>query len=121
MHDRRLLVFRTLLPLIMCLRSAPSGQLALAWLLAQGEDVVPIPGTKRLQYLEENLAANDVRLSPQEVKELTELADAAQVVGERYDPILMQVRGDGSKPVGWEMALMLGEGSRRGDSTESTE
>jgi aryl-alcohol dehydrogenase-like predicted oxidoreductase len=44
---------------------ATSGQLALAWLLAKGDDVIPIPGTRRIKYLEENLAAADIRLTPE--------------------------------------------------------
>ena len=57
------------------------GQVALAWALAQGEHVVPIPGTKRLAYLEENAAAATVRLSPEDLAELDALPEA---VGTRY-------------------------------------
>jgi aryl-alcohol dehydrogenase-like predicted oxidoreductase len=46
------------------------GQLALAWLLAQGDDVFPIPGTKRIKYLEENICSLNVKISPEEVKHL---------------------------------------------------
>ena len=56
-------------------------QIALAWVHAQGEDVVPIPGTKRRSYLEENVAALEVELSD---AELAALADAGQAQGERY-------------------------------------
>jgi aryl-alcohol dehydrogenase-like predicted oxidoreductase len=59
-------------------------QLALAWLLAQGPDVVPIPGTKRVRYLEENAAAADVVLSPEQLAELTAAVPVGQVQGERY-------------------------------------
>lgn len=58
-------------------------QVALAWLLAQGDDVVPIPGTKRVRYLEENLAALDVELSDAQLAELDALQPPS---GERYDP-----------------------------------
>ncbi len=58
------------------------GQLALAWLLAQGEEIVPIPGTKRVKNLEENLGALDVSLSPAEARQLRELLPSA--TGERY-------------------------------------
>ena len=59
------------------------GQLALAWVLAQGDDVVPIPGTKRRKYLEENVAAADVDLSADDLARIeSELPEAA---GERYD------------------------------------
>jgi aryl-alcohol dehydrogenase-like predicted oxidoreductase len=57
-------------------------QLALAWVLAQGADLVPIPGTKRRKYLEENAAAADVELTEDELSRLNELPRAA---GERYD------------------------------------
>jgi aryl-alcohol dehydrogenase-like predicted oxidoreductase len=58
---------------------ARPGQVALAWLLAKGPDVVPIPGTKRIAYLEENLGATDVHLSSDDIARL----DAVTVVGER--------------------------------------
>jgi aryl-alcohol dehydrogenase-like predicted oxidoreductase len=60
------------------------GQLALAWVLAQGEDVVPIPGTKRRKYLEENLAAADVELTPDDLARID--AEIPQAAGDRYDP-----------------------------------
>jgi aryl-alcohol dehydrogenase-like predicted oxidoreductase len=60
------------------------GQLALAWLLAQGEDVVPIPGTKRVRYLEENLAALDVTLADGDLRRIDEVAPVGITAGERY-------------------------------------
>ena len=60
------------------------GQLALAWVLAQGEDVVPIPGTKRVSYLEENVAAASLALTDTDVAELEKAIPADAVVGERY-------------------------------------
>ncbi len=60
------------------------GQLALAWVLAQGEDVAPIPGTKRVRYLEENVAAADVRLTEQDLRAIDEAVPRDAVVGERY-------------------------------------
>jgi aryl-alcohol dehydrogenase-like predicted oxidoreductase len=60
------------------------GQLALAWVLAQGEDVVPIPGTKRVRYLEENVAAADVELSAEDVAALEAAVPRGAVAGERY-------------------------------------
>ncbi|MEZ5740812.1 MAG: aldo/keto reductase [Burkholderiaceae bacterium] len=60
------------------------GQLALAWLLAQGEDIVPIPGTKRRAHLLENLAAIEVALTAPEAAALASAIDDAQVVGTRY-------------------------------------
>jgi aryl-alcohol dehydrogenase-like predicted oxidoreductase len=59
------------------------GQLALAWVLHRGEHIVPIPGTKRVLYLEENLGAADVELSDEEVQHITEALPTA--AGERYD------------------------------------
>jgi aryl-alcohol dehydrogenase-like predicted oxidoreductase len=61
--------------------AATPAQVALAWLLHQGDDIVPIPGTKRRRYLEENAAAVDLRLSPADVAELAALAPTA---GARY-------------------------------------
>ena len=60
------------------------GQLALAWVLAQGEDLVPIPGTKRLKYLEENVAAAEVELSDEDLRRIDEAAPAGAAVGDRY-------------------------------------
>jgi len=59
-------------------------QLALAWLLAQGQDVVPIPGTKRRRYLEEDVAALEVRLSPGDMRRLAEIAPKGVAAGSRY-------------------------------------
>jgi aryl-alcohol dehydrogenase-like predicted oxidoreductase len=60
------------------------GQLALAWVLAQGEDVAPIPGTKRVTYLEENVGAADVELSADDLKALEDAVPRDAVVGDRY-------------------------------------
>jgi aryl-alcohol dehydrogenase-like predicted oxidoreductase len=59
------------------------GQLALAWVLAQGEDTVPIPGTKRRKYLEENVAAADVELTPEDLERID--AEVPEPQGDRYD------------------------------------
>ncbi len=59
-------------------------QLALAWLLAQGEDLVPIPGTKRRAYLEENVGALALELAPADVAELQEIAPPGAAAGQRY-------------------------------------
>jgi aryl-alcohol dehydrogenase-like predicted oxidoreductase len=61
-------------------------QLALAWVLAQGNDLVPIPGTKRLRYLEENMAALNVSLSQGDLKHIEARLAQIEVVGERYAP-----------------------------------
>jgi len=63
-------------------KGVTAGQLALAWVLAQGEDVVPIPGTKRVRYLEENVGAVDVSLSPADLEQLSNALPSA--VGARY-------------------------------------
>ncbi|UYC11673.1 aldo/keto reductase [Xanthomonas sp. CFBP 8445] len=60
------------------------GQLALAWVLAQGEDLVPIPGTKRLAYLEENLGALQVKLSAEELAQIEAIFPAGAAAGHRY-------------------------------------
>jgi aryl-alcohol dehydrogenase-like predicted oxidoreductase len=64
-------------------------QLALAWVLAQGDDLVPIPGTKRVRYLEENLGAINVSLSESERRDLGARLAEIGVVGERYAPDMM--------------------------------
>jgi len=61
-----------------------AGQLTLAWLLAQGDDIIPIPGTKKIKYVEENLGALDVKLSKEEEKEVRDLVEKAEVHGTRY-------------------------------------
>jgi len=60
------------------------GQLALAWVLAQGSDLVPIPGTKRIRYLEENLASVAVSLSPEDLETLDRVVPRGAVQGDRY-------------------------------------
>jgi aryl-alcohol dehydrogenase-like predicted oxidoreductase len=62
-------------------RGVPAAQLALAWILSRGEDIVPIPGTKRRSYLEQNLAAADITLSSEDLAVL-DAAGTAQ--GDRY-------------------------------------
>ena len=59
-------------------------QLALAWVLAQGDDIVPIPGTKRRLYLKENIGALDVQLSPEELGEIDTILPAGAAAGSRY-------------------------------------
>ncbi|GGL38041.1 aldo/keto reductase [Phycicoccus endophyticus] len=65
-------------------KGCTAGQLALAWVLAQGDDVVPIPGTKRVRYLEENVGALDVELTPRDLAAIEEAVPRGAVVGERY-------------------------------------
>jgi aryl-alcohol dehydrogenase-like predicted oxidoreductase len=59
-------------------------QLALAWLLHKGEDIIPIPGTTQLEHLKEDLAAADVRLSPQLIGRVEALVNEKTVAGNRY-------------------------------------
>jgi aryl-alcohol dehydrogenase-like predicted oxidoreductase len=71
-------------------KGCTASQLALGWLLAQGNDVVPIPGTKREKYLEENAAAADVTLTPAEVAEINELLPPGAAAGPRYTDAAMR-------------------------------
>jgi aryl-alcohol dehydrogenase-like predicted oxidoreductase len=64
-------------------------QLALAWVMAQGEDVVPIPGTKRRKYLEENATAAQIELSPEDLAEIDEVFPKDAAAGQRYPEHMM--------------------------------
>jgi len=66
------------------------GQLALAWLLAQGEDIIPIPGTTRIEHLEENIGALDVQLSPETIARLDALINPRTVSGARYNAATLE-------------------------------
>lgn len=68
---------------------AKPAQVALAWILHKGNDIVPIPGTKRREYLEENIAATNIALSPEQMKQLDQALAPEQVAGERYPQRLM--------------------------------
>jgi aryl-alcohol dehydrogenase-like predicted oxidoreductase len=65
-------------------RGCTPGQLALAWVLAQGEDIIPIPGTKRRKFLEENLGAATIHLTPDEIAEIDRILPPDAFVGDRY-------------------------------------
>jgi aryl-alcohol dehydrogenase-like predicted oxidoreductase len=67
-------------------RGCTPPQLALAWVLAQGDDIVPIPGTKRRRYLEQNLAALDIALTPADLATLERLSPPGAAAGERFSP-----------------------------------
>lgn len=67
-----------------------ASQLALAWVLAQGDDIVPIPGTKRRKYLEENAVAADVTLSEEDLKRINEVAPQGVAAGTRYPEAMMK-------------------------------
>ncbi|KAI8917752.1 aldo/keto reductase [Powellomyces hirtus] len=68
-------------------------QLVLAWVLAQGDDFIPIPGTKNTKYVEENVKAATVTLSPQEEKQIRDIIDSIGVAGLRYPEMLMKSVG----------------------------
>ncbi|TVY12832.1 Aldo-keto reductase yakc [NADP(+)] [Lachnellula arida] len=70
-------------------KNCTPGQLSLAWLLAQGDDIIPIPGTKKIKYLEENLGALDVKLSESEEREIRAEVEKAEVHGARYPEAMM--------------------------------
>ncbi len=65
-------------------KGVTAGQLALAWVLAQGDDVVPIPGTTRPERVQENASAVDVVLTPDELREIDEIAPVGVAAGDRY-------------------------------------
>jgi aryl-alcohol dehydrogenase-like predicted oxidoreductase len=65
-------------------QNATPAQVALAWVLSRGEDVVPIPGTKRRKYLEENARAAEIELSPEELRRIDEIARPGVAAGARY-------------------------------------
>ena len=65
-------------------KGCTTAQLALAWVLAQGDDIIPIPGTKRRKYLDENIAALDVELSDEDLRRLDEILPPGAAAGERY-------------------------------------
>jgi aryl-alcohol dehydrogenase-like predicted oxidoreductase len=65
-------------------KAVTPGQLAIAWVLAQGDDVVPIPGTKRIAYLEENLGAAGVELTEDDLRQIDEVAPKGVALGDRY-------------------------------------
>ncbi len=68
-----------------------AGQLALAWVLAQGEDIVPIPGTKRRKYLQENVGALDVNLTSAELARIEQALPRAGFAGQRYPATMMKL------------------------------
>ncbi len=74
-------------------KTCTPGQLALAWLLAQGKDILPIPGTKRRKYLEENAGAASVKLSRNDLKRIDEVAPQGVAAGSRYPEHMMALVG----------------------------
>ena len=74
---------------IAAIKGVSPAQLALAWVLAQGDDLVVIPGTKRRRYLEQNVMATEILLTPDELGRLDKLAPAGVAAGDRYPPEMM--------------------------------
>ncbi len=72
-------------------KSCTPGQLALAWVLAQGNHIIPIPGTKRRKYLEENIGSLDVKLCPSDLERIEEAFPRGAVHGDRYPDNLMRL------------------------------
>ncbi|KAJ3994863.1 NADP-dependent oxidoreductase domain-containing protein [Lentinula boryana] len=70
--------------------NATAGQVTLAWILAQGDDFVVIPGTKKIKYVEENMGAADVKLSPEEINAVRKIAEESDIPGTRYAEKQMQ-------------------------------
>ncbi|KAF8594741.1 Aldo/keto reductase [Ceratobasidium sp. AG-I] len=68
--------------------NATSGQVALAFLLAQGEDIIPIPGSQRVKYIEENFNATQIKLTPEDLKTIRQLIAESQITGDPYPPAL---------------------------------
>ena len=72
-------------------KNCTPAQLALAWVLAQGNDIVPIPGTKRRMYLEQNVGALNVQLTPGELRRIAEVAPHGVAAGMRYPQHMMDL------------------------------
>jgi aryl-alcohol dehydrogenase-like predicted oxidoreductase len=72
-------------------KNCTPAQLALAWVLAQDENIVPIPGTKRRKYLEENVAALDVKLTQEDLRRIDEIFPTGAAAGERYPESMMNI------------------------------
>ncbi len=68
-------------------------QLALAWVLAQGDDIVPIPGTKRRKYLDENVRALEVKLTAEDLARIDRVIPPGAASGERYAPLALRAVG----------------------------
>lgn len=72
-------------------KGCTTGQLTLAWLMNQGDDIIPIPGTKKIKYLEENMGALNVNLTVQEDKEIRDAVESAETQGDRYPGAMQAV------------------------------
>jgi aryl-alcohol dehydrogenase-like predicted oxidoreductase len=67
-------------------KGCTTSQLSIAWLLKQGEDIIPIPGTKKIKYLEENWGARDINLTQDEEEEIKKFVESAEIAGGRNPP-----------------------------------
>lgn len=74
-------------------KQCTASQLALAWVLGQGLDIVPIPGTKRRKFLEENFAAQQMKLTEEDLRKISEVTPKGAVAGQRYPEHMMQLVG----------------------------
>jgi aryl-alcohol dehydrogenase-like predicted oxidoreductase len=71
-------------------KNCSTAQLCLAWVLAQGDHIVPIPGTRRIKYLEENIAATEIQLSKSELVQLNKISEEFHIAGARYPEEMMK-------------------------------
>src|SRR5690606_26692554 len=86
-HPENIATNRSLMNVVVELASRKDctpAQIALAWLMAQGEDIVPIPGTRRINHLQDNVAALSIQMTPDELEELQLALNTLPVAGERY-------------------------------------
>jgi aryl-alcohol dehydrogenase-like predicted oxidoreductase len=74
-------------------KGCTASQLALAWVLAQGKEIVPIPGTKRRKYLEENIAALEIKLTAEDLRQIEAMSPKGAAAGQRYPEHMMQLVG----------------------------
>jgi aryl-alcohol dehydrogenase-like predicted oxidoreductase len=74
-------------------KGATPSQFAVAWVMSQGDDIVPVPGTKRRRHLDENIAAASLRLSKEDLAELDDIFPAGAAAGDRYPPMMMAKLG----------------------------
>ena len=81
-------------------KGCTSGQLTLAWLMNQGDDIIPIPGTKRIKYLEENMGALDVHLTDAEDREIRAASEVAETSGDRYPGVMQSLCFKDTPPLG---------------------
>jgi aryl-alcohol dehydrogenase-like predicted oxidoreductase len=95
-------------------KNVTPSQLTLAWLMAQGKDIFPIPGTTKADRLKENLGAFDVKLSAEEEKEIRKYAEEAEVGGERYPESFMKACYADTPP----LEKSAGSGSTSGQTTD---